>query len=69
MARQEIRTRHTEDVLAHITAYVRAGHPIRFESRHGEDEHDNEIAFALADWPAFVAILEPDHPIARASRR
>lgn len=69
MSRQEIRTRHIEDVLGHIVAYVRAGHPIRFESRHGEGEQENEIAFSLADWPAFVAILEPDHPIARPPRR
>ena len=69
MPRQEIRTRHIEDVLGQIAAYARAGHPIRFEARHGSDEHDNEIVFALADWPAFVAILEPGHPIARTSRR
>lgn len=50
-------------VLRHLADYARAGHRLRFERRHGPREDDNEIVFSITDWPAFIGVMEPGHPL------
>jgi len=63
MTHQERRIRQVEVVLGHLADYARAGHRLRFERRHGPREDDNEIVFSITDWPAFIGVMEPGHPL------
>ncbi|MGE3856350.1 MAG: hypothetical protein AB7G21_05295 [Dehalococcoidia bacterium] len=65
MSRDELRTRQVEAVLGYLARYASAGHRLRFERRHGASGDDNEIVFSVADWPAFIGVMEPGHPLAR----
>lgn len=67
MPREELRNRQIDTVLGHIAAYARAGHRLTFERRHGQRPGDNEIVFRIADWAAFVEVMEPGHPVARGA--
>jgi len=65
MTHQELRTRQIAVVLSQIADYARAGHRVRFETRHGPLDDENEIVFSIADWPAFIGAMEPGHPLTR----
>jgi hypothetical protein len=65
MTHEQLRTRQVEAVLRHLADSARAGHRVRFERRHGPMEDDNEIVFSIADWRAFIGVMEPGHPLTR----
>jgi hypothetical protein len=57
-----------KDYLGHVAdlvaSYIRDGHPVRLRTWHGQAEEANELVFEIADWAAFVAIMEPmAHPV------
>ena len=59
MSTSESRQEYLGYITGCIHRYVREGRPVRLRTWHGASEEANAIAFLIADWPAFVQIMEP----------
>ena len=59
LPRAESHIRNLQNVLSSLNRYLESGGPLAIETMHGEAVHQNEIVFRVADWDAFVRVLEP----------
>src|SRR6188472_2060789 len=59
MDKAELQVSHTVRVTEWLAAYAKQGCSLSFQTRPAG--HGCEIVFGIADWEAFVGIMEPGH--------